>query len=142
VQTGRLHIFTMRLDGTDVRQLTFNALEDWAPSWSPTGNDIVFTRETPMPSASAGVDEDLYIVHANGTNEQRLTSDPERAEIFPVWSPDGKSLLYPAITDWMGPNWDTLLTVMNLKTGVETTVGEPNIGGAPSWQPVRPTAKN
>ena len=132
---GRFHIFSMRFDGSDVRQLTSDGLEDWAPSWSPTGNDIVFTRETPAPSTSAGVDEDLFIIHADGTHLRRITSDPNRVEIFPVWSPSGKSLLYPAITDWFGPNWDTLLTVYDLKTGVETTVGEPNIGGAPSWQP-------
>jgi len=33
-----------------------------------------------------------------------------------------------------GLNWNTLLTVYDLKTGSESTVGEPNIGGAPSWQ--------
>jgi Tol biopolymer transport system component len=138
---GLLHIFSMRSDGSDVRQLTFGTLEDWAPSWSPTGNDIVFTRESPAPSTSAGVDEDLFIVHADGSNLRRITSDPNRVEIFPVWSPSGKALLYPAITDWFGPNWDTRLTVYDLKSGVETTVGEPNIGGAPSWQPLPPGAR-
>ena len=135
-QDGRFHIFSMRLDGTDVRQLTASALDDWAPSWSPTGNDIAFTRESPAPGTAAGVDEDLYVIHANGSGIRQLTSDPARVEIFPVWSPNGKSLLYPAITDWFGPNWNTLLTVMDVRTGVETTVGEPNIGGAPAWQPV------
>lgn len=133
---GRFHIFSIRADGSDVRQLTFSSLEDWAPAWSPIGNDIVFTRETPAPTTSAGFDEDLFIIHADGSNLRQITSDPNRVELFPVWSPSGKSLLFPAITDWLGPNWDTLLTVYDLKTGVETTVGEPNIGGAPSWQPL------
>jgi Tol biopolymer transport system component len=131
---GRLHIFTMRLDGTDIRQVTSSDLEDWAPDWSPTGNDIVFTREYPAPDTSAGVDENLFIVHADGTNLRQITDRPDRVEIFPVWAPDGKALLYPAITDWFGPNWDTWLTVYDLKSGTETTVGEDNRGGAPSWQ--------
>jgi len=133
---AKFHIFTMRLDGSDVRQVTSGELEDWAPAWSPTGNDIVFTREHLAPDQSAGVDEDVYLVHANGSTLRQITSRPDRVEVFPVWSPDGKALLYPAITDWYGPNWDTLLTVLDLKTGTESTVGEPNIGGAPSWQPL------
>ena len=133
---GKFHIFTARLDGTDVRQITTGDLEDWAPDWSPNGNDIVFTREHLAPDQSAGVDEDIYIVHADGTNLRQITSRPDRVEIFPVWAPDGKALLYPAITDWFGPNWNTLLTVYDLKTGTESTVGEPNIGGAPSWEPL------
>jgi Tol biopolymer transport system component len=133
---GRFHIFTMRLDGSGVLQITFDELEDWAPDWSPTGNDIVFTREHLAPETSAGVDEDLFIIHANGTNLRQITNLPDRVEIYPVWAPDGKALLYPAITDWFGPNWNTLLTVYDLKSGTETTVGEPNIGGAPSWQPL------
>lgn len=135
---GRFHIFTIRADGSDVRQLTSSILEDWAPAWSPTGNDIAFTRETPAPSTSAGYDEDLVVIHADGTNLRQITSDPNRVELFPVWSPNGTSLLYPAITDWLGPNWRTLLTVYDLKTGEEATVGEPDIGGAPSWQPLPP----
>jgi TolB protein len=133
---GRFHIFTMRLDGSDVRQITFDQLEDWAPDWSPTGNDVVFTREHLAPETSAGVDEDLFVVHADGTSLRQITNRPDRVEIFPVWAPDGKALLYPAITDWFGPNWNTLLSVYDLKNGTETTVGEPNIGGAPSWQPL------
>jgi TolB protein len=135
---GKFHLFTMRLDGTDVRQITSDVLEDWAPDWSPSGNDIVFSRETPRPDTPAGADEDTYTIHSDGTGLHQISGDPNRTEVFPVWSPDGKSLLYPAITDWFGPNWNTLLTVYNLKTGVETTVGDPNIGGAPSWQPIPP----
>ena len=133
---SKFHLFTMRLDATGLRQLTDDTLEDWAPDWSPTGNDIVFTRETPRPDLPAGADEDTYTIHSDGTELGQITSDPGRVEVFPVWSPDGRSLLYPAITDWFGPNWNTLLTVYDLKTGTETTVGEPNIGGAPSWQPI------
>jgi len=133
---GRFHLFTMRLDGSDVRQITSDELEDWAPDWSPTGNDIVFTREHLAPETSAGVDEDVFIVHADGTSLRQITNRPDRAEIFPVWAPDGKALLYPAITDWFGPNWDTWLTVYDLKRDTETRVGEDNRGGAPSWQPL------
>lgn len=133
---GRFHLFTMRIDGSDVRQITSDEHEDWAPDWSPTGNDIVFTREYLAPQTSAGVDENLFIVHADGTNLRQITNRPDRVEIFPVWAPDGKALLYPAITDWFGPNWDTWLTVYDLKSGTEARVGEDNRGGAPSWQPI------
>ena len=32
---GDFKIYTMRADGTDVRQLTVNAAWDWDPSWFP-----------------------------------------------------------------------------------------------------------
>ena len=131
---GLFRIFVFRLDKNEVRQITSGALEDWAPDWSPTGNDIVFTRETPAPGTAAGVDEDVYIVHADGTNLRQVTDEPDRSEIFPTWSPDGKEIVYPAIWDWFGPNWYSEVTVKDLRSGVERRIGEPNIGGAPHWQ--------
>ena len=83
-------IFTMRLDGSDVGQITFDELEDWAPDWSPTGNDIVFTREHLATETSAGYDEDLFIVHADGTNLRQITDRPDRVELFPFGRQTGR----------------------------------------------------
>ena len=133
---GRFHIFTIRLDGTHLRQVTNDSLEDWGAEWSPTGNEIAFQREVPDPSTSAGAQEHVWVVHADGTDPRQLTNDPARADTFPTWSPDGAYVIFYAATDWFGPNWHSKIVAYSMKTGEESTIGRPDIGGAPSWQPL------
>jgi Tol biopolymer transport system component len=87
---GNFHIYTMRLDGSHLRQVTPNDTVDWGPDWSPSGNDLAFIRETIAPATSAGVDEDVWVIHANGSQPIQVTADPARADTFPTWSPDGR----------------------------------------------------
>jgi Tol biopolymer transport system component len=134
--TGQFHIYTMRYDGTGLQQITPDSTTDWAPEWSPRGNDIAFARETPAPNTSAGVDEDIWMVHSDGSQLQQLTNDPARADLFPNWSPDGRYVIFYGATDWQGPNWHSALDTYDLKTGSVATVGRRDIGGAPGWQPL------
>ena len=133
---GQFHIYTMRLDGTKLRQISPDDTVDWAPEWSPRGNDIVFTREALAPNTSAGVDEDVFIVHSDGTRLRQLTRNPARADLFPSWSPDRRFVIFYRATDWQGPNWHSNLITYELPTANESTVGRPDIGGYPGWQPV------
>ena len=38
-------LFTMNADGSNVRQITFNELDDEDPAWSPDGRRVVFPRD-------------------------------------------------------------------------------------------------
>jgi Tol biopolymer transport system component len=137
--TGQWHIYTSRYDGTGLKQITPavpDGTSDWAPEWSPSGNEIAFTRETPAPGTDAGVDEDVWMVRTDGSQLRQLTSDPARADLFPNWSPDGRYVVFYGATDWEGPNWHSVLGTYNVKTGATGTVGRPDIGGAPGWQPL------
>ena len=136
---GNFHVYTMQLDGSHLQQVTPDDTVDWGPDWSPSGNDLAFIRETIAPSTSAGVDEDVWVIHANGTQPIQLTADPARADTFPTWSPDGRYVIFYAATDWFGPDWHSTITSINVKSGVESTIGRPDIGGAPSWQPLAPS---
>jgi TolB protein len=138
---GRFHIFTIRVDGTHLREVTNDALEDWGAEWSPTGNDIAFTREVPDPSTSAGAQEHVWVVHRDGSDPRQITSDPARADTFPTWSPDGNYVIFYGATDWFGPNWHSTIVAHSLATGSESTIGRPDIGGAPAWQPLRLTGQ-
>jgi hypothetical protein len=45
-------------------------------------------------------------------------------------------VIFYGATDWQGPNWHSALLTYDLTTGAVVTVGRPDIGGAPGWQPL------
>jgi len=61
-----------------------------APSFSPDGNQIVFSR-TGEDSAS-GTDG-LYVKQLGNEREVRLTNNPGHS-FYPAWSPDGRSIAF------------------------------------------------
>ena len=69
------------------------------PTWSPDGRRLAFT------GFDGGL-SDLYVVNADGTGFERLTSD-KYADLQPAWSPDGRAI---AFTTDRGPetNFETL----------------------------------
>jgi len=83
-------IFLMRLDGKGLRRLTqTNGRDDdeFAPTWSPDGQTIVY-------SSTRDGNSELYAIDSNGANERRLTDTPDVEEQFPRFSRDGRRILY------------------------------------------------
>ncbi|MGH7607824.1 MAG: hypothetical protein ACREME_10845, partial [Gemmatimonadales bacterium] len=74
-------------------EVPLNGLQ--TPSWSPDGQQLVF-------SGFDGGLSDLYVVNRDGTGLRRLTSD-KYADLHPAWSPDGKTIAF--VTD-RGPETD------------------------------------
>jgi hypothetical protein len=84
----------MKLDGSDVQQVTTGEAYNWASDWSPTGNDLVFVRE----SLADPTDTDVWMAHSDGSGEQQVTTDgADRPEAFPTWSPDGRKVVFGGI---------------------------------------------
>ena len=65
------------------------------PSWSPDGNEIVF-------SGSVGGISDLFVYDLESERTVRLTDD-KYADLQPTWSPDGRTV---AFTSDRGPETD------------------------------------
>jgi Tol biopolymer transport system component len=90
-------IFTVAIDGTDLRQVTPWTLGANDPAWSPDGTLIAF--QSPAETA-ATVRQHIYTVHPDGTDLVQLTADPlARADGFqgsnhPSWSPDGSQIVF------------------------------------------------
>jgi hypothetical protein len=84
-------IHLIRPDGRGDRRITRGAV-DRAPSWSPDGKYLVFTRT----SGQAGA---IYVVGADGKGLRRLTP---RVGNHPVWSPDGRQIAYDAFDHQSG----------------------------------------
>ncbi len=66
--TGHTDLYVMRSDGSHLRRLTHNRIDEFEPVWSPDGKDIAFQ------GSPGGVGAILYTLHADGMGLRRLTS--------------------------------------------------------------------
>ena len=88
---GDADIYLVRPDGTRLTRLThFPGWED-CPSWSPDGTKIAYERY-PEHGVAAGGNASVWVMNADGSGEQRLTSRGSCG--MPSWSPDGTSIAY------------------------------------------------
>ena len=85
---GTFHIWTMRPDGTGLKQITFGHGDDREPRISPDGKTIAFSSDR----AFAGSYNIWTVDVATGALKQ-ITSAPVD-EYEPNWSPDGHSLVF------------------------------------------------
>ena len=86
--SGPAALFTMRLDGTHLHQVTPFSFHADDSDWSPDGKRIVFDG---YPGSEAF--GDIYVVGANGGRVVDLTRDSD-GQADPAWSPDGTEILF------------------------------------------------
>jgi TolB protein len=86
---GKLDIYVMRADGTEVRRLTMRAGREQYPAWSPDGRRIAFAGERD------GRESELFLIDADGTGVQRLTFTRRVVtDAQPNFSPDGRHIVF------------------------------------------------
>ena len=87
-------IYVIKADGTGgPTQLTYNRTADAAPDWSPDGKRIAFMCTTDSPPLPPASPIEICVMNADGSNRRQLT-DNGMFEGTPVWSPDGKKILF------------------------------------------------
>lgn len=96
----RFELWVVNADGSGDRMLArtaswYDALsmgDPSAPSWSPDGRRIAFTR---FADDCCPAYEYVWVVNADGADLRRLTP-PEAQTTFvdPAWSPDGRTIAY------------------------------------------------
>ena len=127
-------VHTMRLDGTDVRQVSSSdGGSDFWPSWSPDGTQIVF-------AAIRREDWGIWTVEANGSNERLILGGTGAGYVDnPVWSPDGNLIAFVGnlTVDDYSPE-DALYVMRPDGTDVRPIADAPSIGvaGDIAWQPI------
>jgi Tol biopolymer transport system component len=85
---GTFHIWTVRPDGTGLKQITFGHGDDREPRISPDGKTIAFSSDRAFKGSY-----DIWTVDIATGKMKQITSAPSD-EYEPNWSPDGKSLAF------------------------------------------------
>jgi Tol biopolymer transport system component len=126
-----LYVYDVK-KGTRVSRLDLPIESANSPSWSPDGNQIVF-------SGSIGGTTDLYIVNADGTGLRHLTDDGY-GDFQPQWSPDGKTIAFASDRD--SASFDVLrfkpwrITLLDLETGrISVLPNQSGLNLNPQWSP-------
>ncbi len=89
--SGNWQIYSMRKDGSDIRQLTHVPDTSVAgdPSVSPDGRTVAYVSNE---SGQFGV----WLMDTNGRNQRQVLSSPNRDYLTPGWSPNGQRLVVAA----------------------------------------------
>jgi Tol biopolymer transport system component/TolB-like protein/Tfp pilus assembly protein PilF len=83
---GNFELFSIGVDGGNLKRLTTRPRYDTDAAISPDGNRIAFVSNTDGNS-------EIYLMNADGTAVLRLTRDAGN-DLHPHWSPDGKKLIF------------------------------------------------
>jgi dipeptidyl aminopeptidase/acylaminoacyl peptidase len=88
---GRSHIFTIRLDGSGLHQLTFGPYDDFDPAVSPNGRRIAFASDRDPDGRRDR--SDVFAMGFDGSG-LRVLIDGERNESEPDFAPSGRRLAF------------------------------------------------
>jgi TolB protein len=84
---GNWEIYTMDTSGGNIVRLTENPAQDGWPWWTADGKHILFTSDRDGSWQ-------IYIMNPDGSNVQELTHIPDRTNLYPAVSPDGKKVVF------------------------------------------------
>ncbi len=85
-----MEIFTMNIDGSDMKQVTHLGKANWAPFYHPSGKKIIFSSNH---HSAKGWDFQLWMINEDGSGLKQITTESV-FNAFAMFSPDGKRLVF------------------------------------------------
>ncbi len=147
LRDGDLDIYTMRVDGTNLRRLTRTLGYDGGPFFSPDGKQIVYRAWHPQTAQDSAdfvallrqnlvrpTRMEIWIMDADGGHQRQVTS-LGGASFAPYFHPDGRRIIFAS--NYRNPrsrNFD--LYLVNLDgTGLEQVTTSPEFDAFPMFSP-------
>jgi Tol biopolymer transport system component len=102
--TSTMELYAMNADGSDIRRLTKNFVDDIAPSWSPDGGQIAYM-------GMSGEHWDIFVLEYAAALTSVESSEPvnltksEDDEYYPSWSPDGSQIAFTREREGVAEIW-------------------------------------
>ena len=94
IGNGRTHLFVQDVDGKQAaKQITSGDFDHHHPAWSPDGKFIAFSANRQEEADYDPWLVDIFVVPAEGGEPRKLT-DTKGPSMAPVWTPDGKHIIY------------------------------------------------
>ena len=94
---GNFEVYVMNADGSGQTRLTTSPNFDAGPTWSPDGTRLAYNSNDgscpPSPDPCTGAGFEVYVMHADGSGQTRLTHNPGN-DISASWSPDGTRIAF------------------------------------------------
>ncbi len=109
VAPTNMEIYTINIDGTNMKKVTNLGKANWAPFFHPSGKKIIFSSNHKSTPESRGFNFQLYMINLDGTGLEQITHE-SKFNAFPMFSPDGKKLVFSSNRDNNGTR-DTYLYI-------------------------------
>ncbi len=127
VAPTNMEIYTMNIDGTDLKQVTHLGKANWSPYFHPSDKKILFSSNH---HSTRGYDFQIYSIDTDGNNLRQVTHESE-FNAFPMFSPDGKKLVFSSnreaatphetnvfIADWVDTDPAEVVNMKELKKSI------------------------
>lgn len=108
---GDLEIYSMKIDGTDVKRLTHRLGYDGGPFFSPDSKRIVWRANYPQTEEEKAdylnllkqnlvrpTKMEIWVANADGSNPRQVTRNG-KANFAPFFTPDGKRIIFSSNMD-------------------------------------------
>jgi len=96
-----LQLYVINTDGTGERQLTDTEGVNWGPYWHPDGRHVIYSAAD-HSDPTVRPNYDLWLLDIETGVKTRITYAPG-ADVLPVFSPDGKKLMWTSTRDGTMP---------------------------------------
>ena len=146
---GAMALYTLNVDGTDLRRVTKRRGYAGGAFFSPDGTKLVYRAFYPStPPQEKALDQllrdrmleprqcvfEIYVSDVDGSNERALTSDG-KASWAPSWHPDGKSIVYASDKDATRPGQFSLFVMKADGSGVRRLTTHDGFDSFPHFSP-------
>jgi Tol biopolymer transport system component len=87
------NMYVINYDGTGLTDIG----KGYRPMWSPDSKSLVYMLTE--DDGHAFTASELFIVNADGSGRKQITSTPDKIEMNPSFSPDGKNIAFDEVTE-------------------------------------------